>query len=210
MSTTAADEMAILSRTVAAKSDQINADDLVSGPIVVQILEISMGSEEQPVNIHISGHMPWRPCKTDRRLLLAVYNGRPMSGTWIRLERDDSVRFGKEEVGGIRFVASSILDRPFTKALQTSRGKRKLFTIAPLTPPAESTRAAAPQALLDAWKYLATRIGTLDPPLSPALTGDEKKILYRSFGDGSGVIERLTAMDDPTFARHVATAAGRA
>ena len=61
--------------TIVAKSDQLNSDDLVSGPITVTITEVSKGSADQPINIRYQGDngKPWRPCKTMRRLLVAVW-----------------------------------------------------------------------------------------------------------------------------------------
>jgi len=40
-----------ISNTLVAKSNQLNTDDLISGPITIQISRVSAGSPEQPVAI---------------------------------------------------------------------------------------------------------------------------------------------------------------
>ncbi|MGX1809684.1 hypothetical protein ACWIGI_28520 [Nocardia sp. NPDC055321] len=44
--------------TLAPKSDQIQADDLIAGPRTVTIESVSAGSVEQPVNIHVPRQRP--------------------------------------------------------------------------------------------------------------------------------------------------------
>ena len=45
-----------LKDTIVPKSDQLNADDLLTGPIVVTVQKVSRGdTKEQPVIIHIDG-----------------------------------------------------------------------------------------------------------------------------------------------------------
>ncbi|QFP96667.1 hypothetical protein PP512_gp52 [Gordonia phage Denise] len=40
-----------LSETIAPKSDQLNAEDLLTGPRIVTVTEVRRGSAEQPVEI---------------------------------------------------------------------------------------------------------------------------------------------------------------
>ena len=49
--------------TIKPKSDQLNSDDLIAGPMTVTILGVRRGStREQPVIIDIDGgHMPYKP-----------------------------------------------------------------------------------------------------------------------------------------------------
>ena len=63
-----------LKDTIAPKSDQLNADDLLTGPMTVQITSVSRGNSEQPVVIGISGgYQPFKPCKSMRRVMISIW-----------------------------------------------------------------------------------------------------------------------------------------
>ena len=57
------------------KSDQINADDLISGPRTFTIDTVDIrGGTEQPVSIRLVGEdRVWRPCKSMSRVLVAAW-----------------------------------------------------------------------------------------------------------------------------------------
>lgn len=128
-----------LSTTIVAKSDQLNADDLVGGPITVQITAVKAGTTaEQPVAVHISGgHQPWYPCKTMRRVLVACWgqNGNDWVGKSMRLHRDPDVIYGGVAVGGIRVSAMSDIDNDIALMLQAKRGKKAAVKISKLAMP---------------------------------------------------------------------------
>jgi hypothetical protein len=117
-----------MARTIVAKSDQLNADDLVGGPIVVKIEGITVTeAPQQPVTIRLSGGFrPWRPCKTECRVLVYGWGeeGDSYIGRTIELVRDDSVRWAGERVGGIRLRAMSDIETPIEVSLGTSKGKK--------------------------------------------------------------------------------------
>jgi hypothetical protein len=136
---------------IQAKSDQLNADDLISGPITVQITGVTPGNKEQPVNIQISGgHMQFRPSKTALRVLTHAWGPEATRwvGRWLRLYRDETVRFGGETVGGIRISALSHIDEPMTISLAETRAKKKTHRIAVLKPN-EARSEGKPTADLD-------------------------------------------------------------
>ena len=125
-----------LTESIAPKSDQLNAEDLLSGPRTVTVEQVTKGSAEQPVNIHLVEFpgRPFRPSKTVRRILVAAwgpeasaYAGRRMS-----LYRDASVRFGGQDVGGIRVSHLSHISKRLTLALTVTRGKRSPYSVDPL------------------------------------------------------------------------------
>lgn len=127
-----------ITETIAPRSDQLNAEDLLTGPRTFTVEKVTAGSVEQPVEIHLVGlpGRPFKPSKTVRRLLVAswgpeanVYTGRRMT-----LYRDPSVRFGGSEVGGIRISHLSDIDKRIQVALTVTRGKRQPFVIEPLPP----------------------------------------------------------------------------
>lgn len=129
--------MVDLANTIAAKSNQLNADDLQARPITVKITKVS-GSEskEQPIAINYEGddNKPFYPCKSMRRVLVNVWgaDGSKYVGRSMTLYRDEKVRFGGIEVGGIRISHMSDIDKPMTMALTASKANKKPFTVQPL------------------------------------------------------------------------------
>ena len=143
--------------TLVAKSDQLNADDLVGGPITVQITDAKRGdSPEQPLVLRLSGdHRPWKPCKTARRILAACVgstNTGALIGRWVRLYRDPDVTWAGKAVGGIRVDGMSGMDKPITIALALNKKAKAEHRIVPLKPPTADKPAppAAPLADLAA------------------------------------------------------------
>jgi hypothetical protein len=67
-------EQAMLLKSIEPKSDQLNAEDLLTGPVTVTVDAVHIGEgDQQPVTIGISGHKPYKPCKTMRRLLVVLW-----------------------------------------------------------------------------------------------------------------------------------------
>jgi hypothetical protein len=140
--------------TLVAKSDQLNADDLVGGPITVQITDAKRGdSPEQPLVLRLSGdHRPWKPCKTARRILAACVgstNTGALIGRWVRLYRDPDVTWAGKAVGGIRVDGMSGIDRPVTIALALNKKAKAEHRIVPIRPPADDKPAPPADPLAD-------------------------------------------------------------
>jgi hypothetical protein len=124
--------------TLVAKSDQLNADDLIGKDITVQITGVTRGDSDQPVVVKISGDWkPWKPCKTMRRVLAHAWgeDAAKWIGRWLVLYRDGSVTFGKEEVGGIRIRAMSHIPSRVSVSLSATKGKKAKHTVEIYTPP---------------------------------------------------------------------------
>lgn len=174
--------------TLAPKSDQLNADDLIH-PRTATVVEVRKGSVEQPVEIVLDAYgpgRPFKPSKTVRRVLAAawgtdasVYAGRSMT-----LYNDPSVKFGGQVTGGIRVSHLSHIEKPLTLALTTTRGKRAPVTIQPLAnvptaaPSIDAHLAAinaadSIDALKKAWQY-ATLAGLDKHPQILAATNQRK------------------------------------
>lgn len=130
--------MTDLSKTIEAKSDQLNADDLMAGPRTIEITKVSanQSSSEQPIAIGYRGDngRTFYPCKTVRRLLVSVWgpNGNEYVGRSVTLYRDPTVKWGGMEVGGIRISHMSHIDKPVTIALTATRGNKRPTTVQPL------------------------------------------------------------------------------
>lgn len=125
-----------LSETVEAKSDQLNADDLIGGPRDIIIRDVRGVSGDQPIAVYFEGDngKPWMPCKTMRRLLIAVWgsDGKAYVGRSMRLYRDPEVKFGGMKVGGIRVSHVSHINEPINVPLTVTRGRKAMTTVRPL------------------------------------------------------------------------------
>jgi hypothetical protein len=134
--------------TIKPKSDQLNADDLIGGPVTICITGVSVGEGDQPVSISFEGDggKPFRPGKSMRRVLVNLWgpDGETYVGRSLTIYRDEQVAFGGVEVGGIRISHMSHLQRETTMALTATKAKRKPFTVKPLaTAPAPAARPAS-------------------------------------------------------------------
>lgn len=125
-----------ISAAAAPKSDQVNADDLMSGPRVVTIERVTEGSAEQPVQIHLAefpGRV-YRPGKSMIRVLINAWgaDSKVYAGRRLKIYRDPEIKFGPEKVGGIRISHMSHIGNRLTLALTVTRGKRSPFVVEPL------------------------------------------------------------------------------
>jgi hypothetical protein len=141
-----------LSKTIIAKSDQLNADDLLTGPRTFTVVEVREGSEEQPVNIVLAEwprNRPFKPSKTVQRILAYCWGAETDDwppGARMTLYRDEKVKWAGEEIGGIRVSHLSHIDGPQKVALQESKHKKSLHTIRPLVDDAPTPAPAEPTA----------------------------------------------------------------
>lgn len=125
-----------LKDTIIPKSDQLNADDLISGPITITITAVNSGSKEQPVSIAFEGdeRRPYKPSKSMRRVLVTMWgtNAAVFIGRRLTLYRDPTVKFAGEAVGGIKISHASDITEPMDIALTVTRGQRKPHRVLPL------------------------------------------------------------------------------
>ncbi len=122
--------------TIIPKTDQLNADSLIGGPITVKINKISISTGDQPVTLGYEGDngRPFKPCKSMRRVLVTVWgeDGNAYVGRSLTLYCDIKVTFGGAAVGGIRISHMSHLDTEKTILLTASKANKKPFTVKPL------------------------------------------------------------------------------
>jgi hypothetical protein len=127
-----------ISETVIPKSDQLNSDDLISGPITIRITKVTINpsAPDQPVSLYFEGdnNKPYKPCKSMRRVLINTWGAKSSEyvGRSMSLYRDATVKFGGFEVGGTRISHMSNIEKPITMALTATRASRKPFTVQPL------------------------------------------------------------------------------
>lgn len=161
-----------MSLTVAAKSDQLNADDLVGRSLTVTVTYVR-GSEtpDQPVSIGYAGDngKPYKPCKSMRRVLLHCWgkDGQSYVGRSMTLYCDPKVKFGGLEVGGIRISHLSHIGQAMTMALTASKANKKPYTVQPLSVSADRSldelMSGAAQAASNGSSSLTSWWGTLTP-----------------------------------------------
>lgn len=127
-----------VSKTIAPKSDQLNADDLVGGPRTITITSVwgNQGAADQPISIGFEGddRRPYKPCKSMRRVLVAIWGseGQNYVGKSLRLYCDPEVKFGGIAVGGIRISHASHITQAIPVLLTTTRSKRANFVVRPI------------------------------------------------------------------------------
>ena len=151
-----------MSKFIIPKSDQLNAEDFLSGPKVFTVAEVkTRDTQEQPVAVIFEGGFrPWKPCKTTLRILILGWG--PDASQWagksLRLYRDPSVLWAGKPEGGIRIAAMSHLPRPIEERLSFAKGKRAPIRVEhldpndiPTTDPIGLARRLAKDALTRGW-----------------------------------------------------------
>ena len=130
-------------KACAPKSNQLNFEDCQNAPLVVRITAVTRGDSDQPIAIHLDGHMPYRPCKTMRRILVSAWgsDARQWVGRMIELYGDPTVKYGGVAVGGIRIGKLSDISQAFEMPIMVSRGKRVLHRVDVLASRLEKSRA---------------------------------------------------------------------
>ena len=136
-----------LRQTIIPKSDQLNAEQLLGGPMTVTVSEVKVSdSGEQPVVVHYDGEngRPFKPCKTMRKVLIHAWgaDGRKWSGRSMTLYNDPSVKFGGDDVGGIRISHMTDIERDVKVSLTSTRGKKAKYEIKRLVLGASSGKSS--------------------------------------------------------------------
>ena len=178
-----------MSKTVDPKSDQMNADDLIAGPRTIKITKVTASSTpEQSVSVHYEGDngKPYKPCKSMRRVLIAIWGAKASGyvGKRLTLYRDEAVKFGGIECGGIR-ISHADIEADITIAITESRARRKPTIIRKLAPEKVAPAVPLRKQLSDACKAAGiTNIGAWsadilkrDLKASPPTDADLEKLI---------------------------------
>ncbi|MBS1098574.1 hypothetical protein JK191_13690 [Gluconobacter sphaericus] len=184
--------MVDLSKTIIAKSDQLNADDLMGGPLTVRVQDVREGNADQPIAIFYEGcnGKPYYPCKSMRRVLVNVWGkeGKTYAGKSMTLFREPSVKFGGIAVGGIRISHMTDITQDTPLALQVTCGSKKLYTVKPLRVQQEQPK----QASGDAWTPWVSRwVAALSQ--APTLVKLEELTANEKYREG---LEKLSSRED--------------
>jgi hypothetical protein len=140
-----------MTESIAPKSDQLDAVDLLSGPRTFTIEKVTANNPEQPFNFHLA-EFPrvWRPGKSMRRVIVAAWgpDASKYAGQRITLFCDPTVQFGGAAVGGSRISHMSGIDKPLKVPLLVTKGRSAIFTVQPL--PAAAPKQPARDFLAEA------------------------------------------------------------
>lgn len=122
----------VLLKAIEPKSDQLNADDFITGPRNLKIKAVKPGDSVKQVYIYLEGfeERPYKPCKGMLRVLTDSWPGCPTTwvGRWMRLFRNPEVMYAGEKVGGIQISKLSGIEKGKEFILTISKTKRvKIF-----------------------------------------------------------------------------------
>ena len=134
-----------MSQIIQPKSDQINADDMISGPMTVTIDAVNISPrDDQPISIRLQGMTKvFRPCKSMSRVMVQAWgpDASKYAGRSLTLYRDPKVKWGGLEVGGIRISHMSHINAPLQMMLTHTRSQRAPFKVSPLAAVADAPSA---------------------------------------------------------------------
>lgn len=128
--------MSDMTQVIQPKSDQINADDLIGGPMTVTIASVKITpGTEQPIQMTLreTGKY-YRPCKSMARVMVQAWgaDASQYTGRSLTLYRDPKVKWGGMEVGGIRISHMSHIEREMVFMLTMSKANRAPTKVKPL------------------------------------------------------------------------------
>ena len=127
--------MADVSLAMEAKSDQLNAMDIMGYEPVIRVRAVDVRDGEQPVSVYYDGdnNRPWKPSKGMIRILSAAW-GRETDywlGRSAQIYCDPTVVYAGQPVGGVRIRALSDIDKNgLTFILTINRKKREPYSVA--------------------------------------------------------------------------------
>lgn len=175
---TMTDNVQNLRDTIVPKSDQLNAEQLLAGPMTITVTEVRRGDADQPVVIHYHGDdgRPYKPCKSMRKVLIFAWgeDGTQWAGRAMTLYNNPAVKWGGVAVGGVRISHLSHIERDLVLQLTATKGKKepqrieRLVQADPHAQARQQLKTAAAQglsALETAWKAIGK-------PAQKALAGE--------------------------------------
>jgi hypothetical protein len=183
--------------TIQAKSDQLNAVDLVGGPVTVTVTKVGKcDSGEQPVAIECGDpKRPYKPCKSMRRVLIACWGANPVLwiGRQMTLFCDSTVKWAGESVGGIRISHLSHLNQPVREVqLNESKHKKVTYKVYNIETKVEPERLAKATKAIAACKTVddLTKAWKLCEPLYAACDDEQKNVLDSAKSEQDEVIKK--------------------
>lgn len=187
------------------QSNQLNTDDLISGPRTIRIRDVKIApGGEQRVSVYFDGDngKPWKPCKGMCRIMVEAWgpDAKEYVGRSCTLYKDPKVQWGGLAVGGIRISHMSHLERDMVTALTESQKRRTPYLVKVLTAPPPAAKpedkAAKLNAMVDMLLHEIAACESTDA-LVAYLAGDEvrkqTKWLQDKAKEHSAIIEKAIA-----------------
>ena len=142
--------MSDMTAIIQPKSDQINADDLLSGPRTIKITKVDVNpGVEQPCTVHYEGEngRPFKPCKSMARVMVLVWgpDSKQYAGKSMTLYHDPEVKWGGMKVGGIRISHMSDMKSNAPLMLTVTRGKKAPYSVKPLAADVVPLKVVTPE-----------------------------------------------------------------
>ena len=186
----------------APKSDQLNADDLVTGPVTVTIVGARLtGDDKQPWAFDLQEYpgRPFLPCLTMRRILSAAFMNEATetmecSGERLTLYCDPEVKWGGDKVGGVRISALSKLPDLNPFPVTERRGKKGAVMLKPIAVQPNDE----PLASLTAEEVEYVEVATVD--LAGAASIEELKGYGQTVADKSKPVQNALR---PVYAKRL-------
>jgi len=188
--------MSILDLTAAAapRSDQLNSDDLIAGPIIIKITKVVVVMASGRPKAHISyegdNGKPWKPCVSMVRVMMKLWSkdGNAFVGKSVQLFCDPSVVFKGLKTGGIRISHMSHIEKATTVPLTVKRGQKVDYPVKVL----EVVDVSAPKNILTP-EVLKGWAAEIESALTMAdLQNTGKKIKTNNYDDaGTSAIRAL-------------------
>jgi hypothetical protein len=127
--------MSDFTETLQAKSDQLNATDIMGAELIIKIRDAKIVAGDQPLAVYFDGdnNRPWKPSKGMRRVLGAAWGAKTenLIGKYAKLYFDPTVKYAGKEVGGIRIKALSDIPKNGIVVVETlNRSQRVPLNIA--------------------------------------------------------------------------------
>jgi len=124
-----------MSKAFMPKSNQLNNDQLIGGPVTIKITGVSTeftdNKTKAVINYENDGGRPYKPSLGMGRILLEAWgsDGNEWIGQSLILYRDPTVMFGKEQAGGIRISHMSGVKGNFTAYVTEKRGRKTPYSV---------------------------------------------------------------------------------
>jgi hypothetical protein len=164
--------MGKLEQAIAVKSDQLNSDDLVTGPMTIKITDIGYYQDngKTKILIRFDGDQgkPWKPCTTMARLMATVWevpkdnDGSALIGHSLTVYRDAGVKWSGMAVGGIRISHMDAIDKDRVEMVTITRGKKEAMIIKPLKVATVTPIAPAPDKAAEYTAKLIAKLSAMD------------------------------------------------
>lgn len=181
--------MSDVSFALEAKSDQLNAVDIMGAEPVIRVRDVKVQKGEQPVWIYFDGdnNRPWKPSKGMLRLLAGAWgrDSKQWIGKYARLYFEPTVKYAGQEVGGIRIRSLSDIDaRGLTFALTINRQKREPYHV--------------PLLVVETAEYPADRFAKALPVMSEKMRNGEmtlQQVIAQCQKTGQLTAEQLAKLE---------------